>query len=172
MRIALDDFGTGYSALSYLKRFPVDVIKADRSFLDGLGADRRDLAVLRAILAIGDGMDIQVVAEGIETPRQRELLRLSGCPFGQGFLFARPLPAEEIVIGRRGCTPRRGGRCPAARLDSPYRPRTDHPVARTRRDPRPGAASATRLQADLDRRGRAARSGPRAPAHARRAPAG
>jgi diguanylate cyclase (GGDEF)-like protein len=101
VRIALDDFGTGYSALSYLKRFPVDVIKADRSFLDGLGADRRDLAVLRAILAIGDGMDIQVVAEGIETQRQRELLRLSGCPFGQGFLFARPLPAEEIVIGRR-----------------------------------------------------------------------
>ena len=102
VRIALDDFGTGYSALSYLKRFPVDVIKADRSFLDGLGADRRDLAVLRAILAIGDGMDIQVIAEGIETPRQRELLRLSGCPFGQGFLFAPPLPAEEIVIGRLG----------------------------------------------------------------------
>ena len=99
VRIALDDFGTGYSALSYLKRFPVDVIKADRSFLDGLGTDRRDLAVLRAILAIGDGMDIQVIAEGIETPRQRELLRRFGCPFGQGYLFAPPLPAEEIVIG-------------------------------------------------------------------------
>jgi diguanylate cyclase (GGDEF)-like protein len=101
IQIALDDFGTGYSALSYLKRFPVDVIKADRSFLDGLGTDRRDLAVLRAILAIGDGMDIQVVAEGVETQRQRELLRLSGCPFGQGFLFSRPLPAEEIHLGRR-----------------------------------------------------------------------
>jgi EAL domain-containing protein (putative c-di-GMP-specific phosphodiesterase class I) len=101
IQIALDDFGTGYSALSYLKRFPVDVIKADRSFLDGLGTDRRDLAVLRAILAIGDGMDIQVVAEGVETQRQRELLRLSGCPFGQGFLFSRPLPAEDIHLGRR-----------------------------------------------------------------------
>lgn len=102
VRIALDDFGTGYSALSYLKRFPVDVIKADRSFLDGLGADRRDLAVLRAILAIGDGMDIEVIAEGIESPRQRELLRRSGCPFGQGYLFAPPLPAAEIVLGPPG----------------------------------------------------------------------
>ena len=101
VRIALDDFGTGYSALSYLKRFPVDLIKADRSFLDGLGADRRDLAVVRAILAIGDGMDIPVIAEGIETPRQRELLRLSGCPYGQGFLFGAPAPAEEIVVTAR-----------------------------------------------------------------------
>jgi diguanylate cyclase (GGDEF)-like protein len=107
VRIALDDFGTGYSALSYLKRFPVDVIKADRSFLDGLGADRRDLAVLRAILAIGAGMDIQVVAEGVETQRQRELLRLSGCPYGQGFLFSEPLPADKIEISRR---PGRTGR--------------------------------------------------------------
>ena len=98
VQIALDDFGTGFSALSYLKNFPVDVIKADRSFLDGVGTDRRGLAVLRAILAIGDGMDIQVVAEGIETPRERELLRLSGCRFGQGFLFSRPLPADEIQI--------------------------------------------------------------------------
>jgi diguanylate cyclase (GGDEF)-like protein len=114
IQIALDDFGTGYSALSYLKRFPVDVIKADRSFLDGLGTDRRDLAVLRAILAIGDGMDIQVVAEGVETQRQRELLRLSGCPYGQGFLFAHPLPAEAIEIGTR---PFRTGARPTARAN-------------------------------------------------------
>jgi EAL domain-containing protein (putative c-di-GMP-specific phosphodiesterase class I) len=111
IQIALDDFGTGYSALSYLKRFPVDVIKADRSFLDGLGTDRRDLAVLRAILAIGDGMDIQVVAEGVETQRQRELLRLSGCPFGQGFLFSRPLAAEDIHLDGR---PFRTGRIATA----------------------------------------------------------
>ena len=113
IQIALDDFGTGYSALSYLKSFPVDVIKADRSFLDGLGTDRRDLAVLRAILAIGDGMDVQVVAEGVETQRQRELLRLSGCRFGQGFLFSRPLPAEEIQLSRRPLRADSGATAPA-----------------------------------------------------------
>ena len=88
----------------------MDVIKADRSFLDGLGTDRRDLAVLRAILAIGDGMDIQVVAEGVETQRQRELLRLSGCPYGQGFLFAHPLPADQIHDRPPPSAPRRRGR--------------------------------------------------------------
>lgn len=116
VRIALDDFGTGYSALSYLERFPVDVIKADRSFLAGLGDGRRDLAVLRAILAIGDAMDIQVVAEGIETQRQLELLRLLQCPLGQGFLFATPLAAEEIIIGRRSQHPAARRRLPEARL--------------------------------------------------------
>jgi diguanylate cyclase (GGDEF)-like protein len=98
VQIALDDFGTGYSALSYLKRFPVDVIKVDRCFLDGLETDNRDAALMRSILSIGSGMDIQVVAEGVETTAQRELLRLSGCHWAQGFLFARPLPAEEIVL--------------------------------------------------------------------------
>ena len=102
VRIALDDFGTGYSALSYLKRFAVDVIKVDRCFLDGLETDRRDAALMRAILAIGTGMELEVVAEGVETRAQRELLRLSGCHWGQGFLFSEPLPAEEIQIsGRR-----------------------------------------------------------------------
>ncbi len=101
IQIALDDFGTGYSALSYLKRFPVDVIKVDRSFLDGIGTDRRNLAVLQSILAIGDRLDIEVVAEGVETLWQRELLRQSGCCFGQGFLFSRPLPADEIQLGHR-----------------------------------------------------------------------
>jgi diguanylate cyclase len=99
IQIALDDFGTGYSALSYLKRFPVDMIKVDRCFLDGLETDRRDAALMRAILAIGSGMDIQVVAEGVETPAQRDLLRRSGCHWGQGYLFARPLAAEEISVG-------------------------------------------------------------------------
>jgi diguanylate cyclase (GGDEF)-like protein len=98
IRIALDDFGTGYSALSYLKRFPVDVIKVDRCFLDGLETDHRDAALMRAILAMGAGMDLEVVAEGVETRAQRELLRLSGCTWGQGFLFAEPLPPEQIHI--------------------------------------------------------------------------
>ena len=106
VRFAIDDFGTGYSALSYLKRFPVDLIKVDRCFLDGMETDRRDAALMRAILAIGIGMELEVVAEGVETRAQRELLRRSGCQWGQGFLFAEPLPAEEIFL-------------PAARLSEP-----------------------------------------------------
>jgi diguanylate cyclase (GGDEF)-like protein len=98
VQIALDDFGTGYSTLSYLKRLPVDVLKVDRCFLDGLEDDRRDAALMRAILSIGSGMELQVVAEGIETQKQCDLLRLSGCRLGQGFLFAHPLPADEIHV--------------------------------------------------------------------------
>jgi diguanylate cyclase (GGDEF)-like protein len=104
VQIALDDFGTGYSALSYLKRMPVDVLKVDRCFLDGLETDRRDAALMRAILSIGAGMDLEVVAEGVETKAQRELLRLSGCRFGQGYLFSHPLPAEQIRVRRAGRT--------------------------------------------------------------------
>ncbi len=103
VHVALDDFGTGYSALSYLKHFPVDMIKVDRCFLDGLETDRRDAALMRGILAIGNGMDLDVIAEGVETRAQRELLRMSGCHWGQGFLFSEPLPAEEIRMpGVRG----------------------------------------------------------------------
>lgn len=98
VHIALDDFGTGYSALSYLKHFPVDMIKVDRVFLNGLETDRRDAALMRAILSIGSGMELDVVAEGVETHAQRELLRLSGCHWGQGFLFSEPLPAEQIRV--------------------------------------------------------------------------
>jgi EAL domain-containing protein (putative c-di-GMP-specific phosphodiesterase class I) len=97
-RIALDDFGTGYSALGYLKRFPVDVLKIDRSFVSGLESDRHDTALVQAILALGKGVDMEVVAEGIETPGQRQLLRLLGCRHGQGFLFAPPLPAAEVAV--------------------------------------------------------------------------
>jgi diguanylate cyclase len=119
VQIALDDFGTGYSSLSYLKQFPVDVIKADRCFLDGRGAERHDLALMRAILAIGAGMDIEVVAEGVETSRQREMLRLSGCPYGQGFLFAKPLPAEEVRLGRRAAQSSRFERSSASANAAP-----------------------------------------------------
>jgi diguanylate cyclase (GGDEF)-like protein len=101
VRRALDDFGTGYSALSYLKRFPVDLIKVDRCFLDGLETDDRDAALMRAILAIGAGMELEVVAEGVETNAQCELLRLSGCHWGQGFLFSEPLPADEVRLPPR-----------------------------------------------------------------------
>jgi diguanylate cyclase len=99
VQIALDDFGTGYSTLSYLKRLPVDVLKVDRCFLDGLETDHRDAALMSAILSIGSRMDLEIVAEGIETKAQRELLRLSGCLLGQGFLFSHPLPAGQIHPG-------------------------------------------------------------------------
>lgn len=96
IRIALDDFGTGYSALGYLKRFPIDIIKIDRSFITGIETERHDTALVHAILAMATGMDLALVAEGIETPTQHQLLRLLGCRLGQGFLFSKPLPAEEI----------------------------------------------------------------------------
>ncbi|MBV9817195.1 MAG: bifunctional diguanylate cyclase/phosphodiesterase [Solirubrobacterales bacterium] len=96
VRIALDDFGTGYSALGYLKRFPIDMIKIDRSFIRGMEDERADTALIQAILAMANGMNIDLVAEGIETPGQRQLLRLLGCRYGQGFLFARPAPAADL----------------------------------------------------------------------------
>lgn len=95
IRIALDDFGTGYSALGYLKRFPVDVIKIDRSFISGIEDQRYDTALIQAILAMAKGMELHLIAEGIETPGQRQLLRLLGCRYGQGFLFSKPLPASQ-----------------------------------------------------------------------------
>jgi diguanylate cyclase (GGDEF)-like protein len=101
IQIALDNFGTGRSALSDLRRFPVDVIKVDRCLLDGLDTDHRNAPLMQAILAIGVGMDIELVAEGVETRAQRELLCLSGCHYGQGYLFARPLPADEIQLAHR-----------------------------------------------------------------------
>jgi diguanylate cyclase (GGDEF)-like protein len=95
-RIALDDFGTGYSSLSYLRNFPIDVLKVDKSFIDDIatGSDRANLA--RGIIELGRTMQLDIVAEGIEDPLQVvELLRLH-CSMGQGFHFARPLPADEL----------------------------------------------------------------------------
>jgi diguanylate cyclase (GGDEF)-like protein len=105
IQIALDDFGTGYSSLAYLKSFAVDVIKIDRSFLENRNADFRGEAIVRAILALGDGMQIEVVAEGVETSSQRDLLHRSGCRYGQGYLFAHPLPAAEVQINSRRFEP-------------------------------------------------------------------
>nr|WP_299595770.1 EAL domain-containing protein [Sphingomonas bacterium] len=96
VKIALDDFGTGYASLSHLKQFPVDTIKIDRSFLPGLGEDSDDAAIVRAVLRLGQSLDIKVVAEGIETRSQAGFLRAHGCDFGQGYLFGRPLPAARI----------------------------------------------------------------------------
>jgi len=95
--LAIDDFGTGYSSLSYLRRFPVDVLKVDQSFVDGLGPDPEDSAIVAAIVSLADTLDLQAIAEGVETAEQLELLRDLGCAGAQGFYLAAPAPAEQIT---------------------------------------------------------------------------
>jgi EAL domain-containing protein (putative c-di-GMP-specific phosphodiesterase class I) len=97
VRLVLDDFGTGYSSLSYLTRLPLDALKVDRSFVDGLGTEPRDTAITEAIVAMSHALSLEVVGEGAETELQiAELTRL-GCDYVQGFHFCRPVPAAEIT---------------------------------------------------------------------------
>jgi diguanylate cyclase (GGDEF)-like protein/PAS domain S-box-containing protein len=95
--IAIDDFGTGYSSLSYLKRFPVDRLKIDRSFIRDIPQDANDVALARSIVALGHSLNLSVVAEGVETVAQRELLASMGCDEMQGFLYSKPCTASEFV---------------------------------------------------------------------------
>jgi diguanylate cyclase (GGDEF)-like protein len=97
IKIAIDDFGTGYSSLSYLKNWRVDTLKIDRSFVRDLVTDPSDLAIVSAIIAIARHLNIQVIAEGIEAYQQADMLQELGCSVGQGFLFSRPLPADECM---------------------------------------------------------------------------
>jgi EAL domain-containing protein (putative c-di-GMP-specific phosphodiesterase class I) len=94
--LAIDDFGTGYSSLSYLKRFPVDTLKIDRTFISGLGIGAENQAIVQAVLNLGQALQLTVVAEGIETPTELEQLRRLGCRFGQGYYFGPPLPLMEV----------------------------------------------------------------------------
>jgi EAL domain-containing protein (putative c-di-GMP-specific phosphodiesterase class I) len=96
IQLAVDDFGTGYSSLSYLKSFPVDTLKIDRSFVDGLGKDSQDTAIVRSIVALAEELRLSVTAEGIETPAQWRQLRQLGCGAGQGYFFSGPVPATEM----------------------------------------------------------------------------
>ncbi len=111
VRLAIDDFGTGYSSLSYLREFPISILKIDKSFIDGLGVSPQQYALVEGITRIADTLGVQVIAEGIETTAQRDLLAAMGCPLGQGYLFAEPLTAgqagalvrdDAALVGLRG----------------------------------------------------------------------
>ncbi len=93
--IAVDDFGTGYSNLAYLKRFPVDLLKVDKAFVDGLEDNPGDTAIVEAIIGLARAMGMQTVAEGIETTGQAGALRALECELGQGYYFSEPLSANE-----------------------------------------------------------------------------
>ena len=97
VRLALDDFGTGYSSLSYLHRFPIQILKIDRSFIEHLGQDGEEAALARSIIAMGETLKIQMVAEGIEGEGQLRELRRLGCHLGQGYLFSKPAAVSEIA---------------------------------------------------------------------------
>ncbi len=96
VRIAIDDFGTGYSSLSYLERFPVDVVKVDGSFVGRLGRAAKGRALVSAVINLARALDLDVVAEGVETAEQAEELTRLGCRVAQGCHFARPLDPEEV----------------------------------------------------------------------------
>lgn len=123
IRVLVDDFGTGSASLRHLRDLAVDGLKVDMSFVQGLGEGRGNSAVLDAALTLGRGMDLQVIAEGVETAGQRDTLREMGCELAQGFFFARPVPAGKIpdlLEGGTGSGPGRGG--PAGAPHLPARP--------------------------------------------------
>lgn len=95
--IAIDDFGTGYSSLAYLKRFPIDFIKIDRSFIKDVPADPDDIAITKGVIALGHGLRLKVVAEGVETEEQRQFLKSNECDEIQGYLYSKPLPESEMT---------------------------------------------------------------------------
>ena len=97
IRLAIDDFGTGYSSLGYLKRFPIDLLKVDRSFVQGLGRDHEDASIVAAIIGLAHILGMDVVAEGVESAVQAEALESLGCFLAQGFFFASPAPPDEIT---------------------------------------------------------------------------
>ena len=95
--LLMDDFGTGYSSLSYLHSFPIDALKIDRSFVGRMTEGEQSMQIVRTIIELARVLEMDVVAEGIETVEQYRLLRQLGCRFGQGFLFAQPMSAEELT---------------------------------------------------------------------------
>ena len=97
VRLSIDDFGTGYSSLSYLRRFPINTLKIDRSFVSDIPGDGDDMKIITAIITLAHSLGIRVVAEGVETAEQLSLLRELRCDAMQGYIFSKPLPANEFA---------------------------------------------------------------------------
>ena len=140
MRLAIDDFGTGYSSLSYLRDLPIDVLKIDKSFVDGIAVSTQRLALAEVIIRIAKTLGLTVIAEGIESEIQRDMLVSMGCRYGQGYLLAVPMPADEaealLRVGR-GLVPqlpgsRLGPGRPAGRVPGPVRAGTPAGTGRPR----------------------------------------
>ncbi|HUZ00984.1 MAG TPA: EAL domain-containing protein, partial [Thermomicrobiaceae bacterium] len=126
VRLGIDDFGTGYSSLAYLQRLPVDFVKIDRGFIDGLGQDANDTIITSGIIGLAHALRLSVIAEGVELAEQLSQLQTLGCDFAQGFYFAHPLPGSAL-----------GGDASASRPASDHRALPEHAAA-----PRVGGATA------------------------------
>ena len=104
IEVAIDDFGTGHSSLAWLKRLPVDTLKIDKSFIDGIDTDPADCQIVRTIMQLADGLGLDVVAEGVERPSQAAVLREFGCRRAQGWLWSEAIPADAILSQLREST--------------------------------------------------------------------
>ena len=97
VKLSIDDFGTGYSSLAYLQRFPVDALKIDRSFVSGIGQDSNQTAIVSAIISMAQSLQLNVLAEGVETAQQVDFLQEHGCPSAQGYFYSKAIPAEDLT---------------------------------------------------------------------------
>jgi EAL domain-containing protein (putative c-di-GMP-specific phosphodiesterase class I) len=105
MRVAVDDFGTGYSSLSYLRKFPVDTLKIDQSFIRQISTDGDDTTIVKAVIGMARDLKLRVIAEGVETPEQAVFLRACRCQEAQGYYFGRPVPPQQFAMLLRNGIP-------------------------------------------------------------------